>query len=157
MYNVDKDFVEPYDMLYYYSPSVPYDFPKERVPQNLCEKELILMSKCILNFHKQSEDVKRARYCHKYASELNQCKRRRDMRIWAEIKSWEDERVQNLKPELRQVYLNSLKEELHELKSEFEKVTATDENANKRWRLNADILQTQWRVSNIDTLLQNLY
>jgi len=32
MYATEKTFLEPYDMLYYYSPSVPYDFPKERLP-----------------------------------------------------------------------------------------------------------------------------
>ena len=35
MYSIDKDFVEPYDMLYHYSPSIPYDFPKEKLPKEI--------------------------------------------------------------------------------------------------------------------------
>ncbi|CAG9313952.1 unnamed protein product [Blepharisma stoltei] len=156
MFTGDKRQVEPYDFLYYYSPSIPYDFPKERIPKNLCEKQLLLVFKCFLDYPKKSEDVRRARHCQKFSIEFNECKKRRDMDLYKEIRAWEEERVKNLKPELRAVYVNALKEEVSDLRSNFEQIPATDQNANKRWRINADILQTQWRIRYTEELLSKL-
>ena len=151
MYNINKSFIEPYDFLFYYSPSIPYGFPKERVPKSLCEESLLSVYKCYLDYHKQSEEVKRGEDCHKYANEFNQCKRRRDMQIFQEINKWEVEHVSQLKPEVQKIYVSSLKEELHQLYTNFENTPASENTAEKRWRINADIMQTRWRINYLKT------
>ena len=149
MYNINKNFVEPYDFLFYYSPSIPYDFPKERIPKSLCEESLLLVYKCYLDYPKQGEEAKRAEDCHIYSNEFNQCKRRRDMLIFHEIQEWEIEHIKKLKPELQNIYISSLQEELQQLRLNFEKVPASENTAEKRWRINADIMQTKWRIEYI--------
>lgn len=149
MYNINKNFVEPYDFLFYYSPTIPYAFPKERIPKSLCEESLLSVYKCYLDFPKQGEDVQRAEHCHKYSNEFNQCKRRRDMHIFHEINQWETEHVSELKPELQKIYYSALQEELQQLSFQFEKTPASEGTAEKRWRINADIMQTRWRINNL--------
>lgn len=147
MYSIDKVFLEPYDLLFYYSPSVPFDFPAEKLPKNVCEKELLLTYKCFRSFPKQSDDVGKGKYCHEYTSAFNQCKRRRDMQIFHEIKQWETEKYGTLPEELRLVYLGGLQQELNELREQFENTAAVEGNSSKRWRIHSDILQTKWRIS----------
>mmetsp|Transcript_1938 Transcript_1938/g.4314 ORF Transcript_1938/g.4314 Transcript_1938/m.4314 type:complete len:112 (-) Transcript_1938:32-367(-) len=98
------------------------------------------------------DEIGRGRKCQAYSSDLYHCKRRRvrpmqDMTLYSAIREWETERVGGLKVELKEKYLSALKEELTELKQEFENLPATEDNASKRWRLNADVMQTEWRVS----------
>jgi hypothetical protein len=51
-----------------------------------------------------------------------------------------------MKEDHRPKYIQALKEELSELRQEFENLPATEDNSSKRWRLNADVLQTEWRL-----------
>jgi hypothetical protein len=155
MYSIDKDFVEPYDMLYHYSPSIPYDFPKENLPKEICQKPLLLLYKCYLDYDNANEEVRRGRHCNKFANDFYHCKRRRDMNIFGLIRDWETEKVGEMSDNLKAKYVSGLNEELNELKKEFEKVPATEENSAKRWRLNADILQTEWRVNYTSSLLKD--
>lgn len=76
------------------------------------------------------------------------------MGIYASIKDWETERLGGMKDELKDKYVQAVKEELAELKQEFEKVPASDDNSSKRWRLNADVLQTEWRLGYIANLVR---
>ena len=151
MYFVDKTCLEPYDLVYYYSPTVPYEFPKEKLPQNVCERELLQVYKCYRSFPKQSEDLQRAEACSTQTSVLNQCKRRRDMQIFHAIREWETEKYQSLPESLRPNYLSRLTQDLDQLKTRFEGIPATEANASLRWRMNSDILQTQWRLNYLQT------
>lgn len=143
---IQKLHVEPYDFLFYTSPTIPYDFPKERLPKSLCEVSLLTVMKCYLDFSKQSEELLRAKACHSFSHEFNQCKRRRDMAIFNEIRDWEREKFTGLKNDNKEIYIKSLEEELGVLKNDFEKIPASESTAEKRWRINADIMQTKWRI-----------
>jgi hypothetical protein len=153
MYNINKTFTEPYDFLFYYSPSIPYDFPKSRMPKSLCEEFLLSTYKCYLDYEKQGEERLRGEECDRYSSEFNQCKRRRDMQLYHEIEQWETEHFNKLKPEVKNLYLSSLQEELQNLKKNFENTPASEETAEKRWRINADIIQTKWRIGYLKNIL----
>lgn len=153
MYNISKRFIEPYDFLLYYSPSIPYDFPKEKIPKQLCEESLLLTYKCYTDFPKQTEEILRGEACDKYASEFNNCKKRRDMTLFHDIKEWETERFNSLKPPLKSLYINSIKEEHEQLMKKFEETPASDENSEKRWRINADIIQIRWRLDYLKKLI----
>lgn len=87
MYTVDKHQVEPYDFLFYFSPTIPYDYPKEKVPPNLCELPLLKVYKCFLDYTKNADELKRAKHCRMYSAEFNNCKKRRDMQIFKDIRS----------------------------------------------------------------------
>ena len=149
---IEKNFIEPYDFLFYFSPSIPYNFPPERVPQNLCEEQLLTVIKCYTDHPKASDQMKRGFDCHKYASEFNECKRRRDMRIFHEIQTWEKSHYQGLKPSNKTNYLKTLHEEKQELEKQFESVPASEGFAEKRWKIYNDLIQTKWRVGYLESL-----
>ena len=77
------------------------------------------------------------------------------MNIFGLIQEWETEKFGEMSDNLKAKYVGGLNEELNELKKEFEKVPATEENSAKRWRLNADILQTEWRINYTSSLLKD--
>lgn len=153
MYENKKDFYEPYDLLFYHSPTIPYDFPKERLPKSLCEVEQLRLMKCFRDFDNQRDDIARARACQSSTQDLYHCKRRRDINIWANIKLWETDRVTAMTTQMKGLYANALRDELKELKAEFEQVPASEENLSKRWRLSSDIMQTEWRLGYVEKLV----
>ena len=153
MYQNIKEFYEPYDLLFYHSPTIPYDFPKDRIPQSLCETELLGLMKCFRDFNDQRDEIGRSKTCHPYTQQLYHCKRRRDINIWANIKQWETERVTAMSTQVKGMYVNSIREELNELRQEFEQVPASEENRSKRWKLSSDIMQAEWRLGYVEKLV----
>jgi len=153
MYENSKEFYEPYDLLFYHSPTIPYDFPKQRLPQSLCELELLKLMKCFREAPNHRDEVERATLCQPYTQEIYHCKRRRDLNIWANIKEWETERVTAMTAPVKRLYANALREELKELNDEFEQVPASEDNRSKRWKLSSDIMQTEWRLGYVEKLV----
>lgn len=150
---VQKRFIEPYDFLYYFSPSIPFEFPPERVPKNLCEEQLLAVMKCYGDHPKASDEIKRGTDCARFSSEFNECKRRRDSLIFREIQDWETEKFKNLKSENKKVYLKNLEEERAAFQNSFENIPAIENSAEKRWRVYTDLLQTKWRINYLEKLI----
>ena len=146
MYAITKQAIEPHDMLFYQSPSVPYDYPAEDLPKDTCQKQLLLFYKCYADFADQMDDIGKSLKCHTFSHDFYHCKKRRDMDIWAGIKRWDESRMQGMTEEIRKVYVESLQDEMTQLTEEFEKTPANEENKGARWRLSSDINQTQWRI-----------
>lgn len=149
---IEKNFIEPYDFLFYFSPSIPYNFPPDRVPKNLCEEQLLTVIKCYTDHPKSSDQMKRGFDCHKYASEFNECKRRRDMRIFHEIQAWEKSHYESLKPANKSNYIKTLQEEKQELEKLFEAVPASEGFAERRWKIYNDLIQTKWRMGYLEKI-----
>jgi len=150
---VDKKFIEPYDFLYYFSPTIPYNFPAERVPKNLCEEQLLSTMKCYGDHPKASDEIKRGTDCARFASEFNECKRRRDSIMFREIQDWETDNFKGLRIENKKTYLRDLQEERSGLQNTFENLPASENSAEKRWRIYTDLLQTKWRINYLEQLI----
>jgi hypothetical protein len=97
--------------------------------------------------------MKRGFDCHNFASEFNECKKRRDLHLFNEIQNWETSHFQGLRNENRSLYLKNLEEEKVELEKSFNSVPASEGSAEKRWRLYTDLMQTKWRIGYLEKLV----
>ncbi|CDW78419.1 UNKNOWN [Stylonychia lemnae] len=142
-----------------HSPSLPMNFPKERLPckiykitltimiAELCEEALIKMSLCV--FQNQSN------LCGQENRVYYNCRKERDAQIFTRIKEWEIEEIQKI-PEFdkRQSYYDELEIKRAQIAKQFERTPSSMPNKNKRWRMAADIEQLQWRMENIKSFIK---
>lgn len=63
-------------------PFIPEGFPREFLPENICEKELLYLNHCSQMFESIS-------YCSEYLTEFKECKRQRDFSIFESIRKWQ--------------------------------------------------------------------
>eukprot|EP00347_Sterkiella_histriomuscorum_P016303 403353704 len=132
-----------------HSPSIPHNFPKERLPNELCEKAFLFMTMCVFQ--------KPTNACGPQNKQYYECRRERDAYIFHQIKDWETEEVQKLNtPFERQNYLKELEQKKLEIMKKFEKTPQSINNKHKRWRMAADIEQYQWRTDNIKDLVTDI-
>ena len=64
-----------------HSPTIPYDFPKERLPAEKCQNALTQMLVCLMG--------SQANRCGLENKAFFQCKRERDAQLFTSIKTWE--------------------------------------------------------------------
>jgi hypothetical protein len=67
-----------------HSPSIPLEFPKSRLPKELCKNALISMMACLQN--------NQSNLCGYENKMYYICKRERDAAIFAKIEEWEKEK-----------------------------------------------------------------
>lgn len=75
-----------------------------------------------------------------------ECKRKRDNKIYSEIRNWEKARYTKLPLKKKKNYLDSLQSDLEKLQNVKEKIPVRSINENKIWRFNSDITQLRWRI-----------
>ena len=123
------------DIMKEHSPSVPLDFPKGKLPENLCQTDLLKMLNC-LNFEKST-------MCGHLTKSFHECRRDRDAIIFDSIKEWEIEKVGKLDD--KSEYVRKIDRHKKELVKELLNTPTSIANKNRRWRLAADIEQLDWR------------
>ncbi|KAL4489300.1 hypothetical protein ABPG72_006364 [Tetrahymena utriculariae] len=129
----------PQQVVEEYSPSIPKEFPKEKIPKNLCEKELIKMIKC--------ERIFQTNYaCVEDYEAFVQCKKQRDLELFKSIKEWEIDHFQKLQPHLRKLYFQGLTFKKDRLKQDYERIPSSFSYQNRQWRFMSDIEQIEWRL-----------
>ena len=64
-----------------HSPSIPKNFPKERLPQDLCQHSLTRMLRCLMG--------SQANKCGEVNKLYYYCKRERDAQLFRSIQDWE--------------------------------------------------------------------
>ena len=147
-----------------HSPTIPYDFPKERLPAEKCQNALTQMLVCLMG--------SQANRCGLENKAFFQCKRERDAQLFTSIKTWELEYFakhsflkNNQKIEVpdgaqglsdqQQAYLQSLEDQRVALIKRFESTPQSIANKHLRWRIAADIEQLKWRIGYLTKEDQN--
>ncbi|CAI2383545.1 unnamed protein product [Moneuplotes crassus] len=120
-------------------PKIPYDFPKERLPLNLCEIELADILKCV-NYTGYTIQ------CSHYMTKYYLCKKKRDTAIFGEIQEWETEKYSKLGLQERRDYIQTIKDENDELNKKLKTAVKENQDENLQWRLSSDLKQNKWRV-----------
>lgn len=145
-----------------HSPTIPYDFPKDRLPSDMCQNVLTKMLVCVMN--------SQANRCGPENKAYYQCKRERDAQLFTSIKEWEVEHFakhQFLKDSKAKVvksdadgphsdqqrsYLQNLEDQRVALIQRFESTPQSIANKHLRWRIAADIEQLKWRIDYLSNL-----
>lgn len=123
-----------------FSPTLPNDFPKELIPLETCEPQLLKLVSCLLeeNFDNVT--------CENHQYEFFQCKKWRDSLLFKRINLWEREYFHKMSDEVRPLYVQNLQDRKNDLISQYEKLSSTTRNRSIKKRIEADIVQLDWRV-----------
>lgn len=84
-----------------YSPSLPENFPKERLPKELCMDKLLFFARCMTH---SPEGI----MCTEMYSDFKYCKQTRNTRIFNSIKEWEIEKYKETPLNLRKEKLDNI-------------------------------------------------
>jgi len=129
-----------------FSPSLPKGFPVNKIPENKCEKELLLLFKCTSIFGV-------AMKCGEEYDGFQKCKKQRDLQLFNEIKAWEIDHFGTLSQDQKQTYIQDMENKIEKLKADFEKIPFSTLYQNKLWRFTSDIEQLTWRSNTLRKLL----
>mgnify|MGYP000607084326 CR=1 FL=1 len=120
------------------SPSVPPAFPKSRLPKgDLCGHVLAELLLCTMN---SAENL-----CSSQAKSYYMCRRERDAQIFSAIRAWETEKITTEKEPLN--YIQAIEQEKIEAEKLLKQTNLSIANKHKRWRIQADIEQLDWRAN----------
>lgn len=114
----------------YKSPTLPLHFDKAYLPsipflqsENLCEKELLNASECLLNYNFRS--TSKEQMCGLELSHYQICRRHRDIRILKGIYEWQMKHVASLDKQNREMYKMGLGRKLERLENDYSRQTST--------------------------------
>ena len=120
-------------------PTIPKGFPKERMPKELCQHALLNLLQCTM---RQDEN-----FCGHQSLHYYHCRNERDSSLFSAIKTWEIGTFNDInKQEKQYEYISDLQKEEQELQQRLVKLPNTIVNNHKRWRVQSDIEQLNWRI-----------
>lgn len=111
MINTDSKGMAPEnltDFLREHSPNIPIDFPKDRLPKELCQAAFIDQLSCLMKAP--------ANQCGVYNKAFYVCRKERDALLFQSIKDWEAEKYLKIEKEgEKKGYLQELGEKKKDL------------------------------------------
>ncbi len=134
---------EPFNEI---SPTLPELFPDELIPSNICEKEILNLSDCLLK--SKYDNVK----CEQFQLDFYTCKKSRDTLLVSRIKSWEEDFFSKMDNENQNYYLQNLRNKKRDYVQRYENIEINLDNRMKRIRLLSDLELLDWRLSYLKIL-----
>jgi hypothetical protein len=124
------------------SPTLPSEFPKNLIPLEICEQQLLKLSACLIDA--KFDNVA----CESNQLAFYECKKWRDSLLFKRIKEWEESYVNSLGEDLilRNLYVDNLRTKKQELINLYEKIDTVSKNRAKRKKVEYDIIQLDWRI-----------
>jgi hypothetical protein len=132
------------------SPTLPYEFPKELIPKEICELQLKNLLSCLLD-----NDFDNVR-CEDMQYTYYECKKWRDSLLFKRIKEWEMDFFNKKDENEKNTHLANLKVKKLELIDTFEKIEVTPSNRGRRSRVSYDIEQINWRILYLENTVNKL-
>jgi len=129
---------EPFNEI---SPTLPESFPSELIPSNICEKEILNLTECLLK--NKYDNVK----CEQFQLDFYSCKKSRDTLLVSRIKTWEEIYYSKMNIEDQNFYLQNLRNKKREYVQKYEAIEITLDNRMKRIRLLSDLELLDWRIN----------
>lgn len=134
---------EPFNEI---SPTLPDFFPKELIPTNICEMEILKLSNCLLK--NKYDNVK----CEQFQLDFYSCKKSRDTLLVSRIKAWEEDFYMRMDNENKSVYLDNLRYKKKSFVEKYERIEINLDNRMKRIRLLSDLELLDWRINYLKSI-----
>lgn len=131
-----------------FSPTFPSGF--KPVLSESCEKPFIELLKCgsLFGFHANLD-------CAQEFESFTRCKKRRDIGVFDQIRTWEVNLFQRMNDKEKQAHLQALINEEAQLKREVRAIPTSSAYISKRWRYNSDVEQLNWRMKYLSKLVMS--
>jgi len=137
---------EPFNEI---SPTLPELFPNELIPTNICEREILKLSDCLLK--NKYDNVK----CEQFQLDFYTCKKSRDTLLVSRINTWEEDFFSKMDKENQNYYLQNLRNKKREYVQIYENIEINLDNRMKRIRLLSDLELVDWRISYLKTMFSD--
>jgi len=134
---------EPFNEI---SPTLPELFPNELIPTNICERDILKLSDCLLK--SKYDNVK----CEQFQLDFYTCKKSRDTLLVSRIKLWEEDFYNKMDIENQEVYLLNLRNKKRDYVQKYEIIEINLDNRMKRIRLLSDLELLDWRIGYLRNL-----